>query len=254
MDHSFPVDLPVLGWGPRSATPRALLLHGVGSGAATWWQIASGLAAAGWRVEAPDLRGHGSAPATMRYRLDDYVGDLSALGGGWDLLVGHSLGGALAVLLAERDRAVARRLLLIDPALYIPAERLELVVSRQLVGFAQPVAAAALAAANPRWHPEDVARRTQAYAAATAYVVERTLRDNPQWNLLEAAAKLAVPTTVLGADPAMDAAFPPQLGADLTARNPLVQYAMVAGAGHSLQRDEPQRVLAEALAAGPPEI
>lgn len=248
MDHSFPVDLPVLAWGPRSAGRRALLLHGVGSAAGTWWQIASGLAAHGWRVEAPDLRGHGSAPATQRYRLSDYVGDLTELGGGWDLLVGHSLGGALAMLLAHGNPGVAKRLLLVDPVVYIPEECHETVVAMQTAGFDVPYDPAAAAVANPRWHPEDVARRDRARAMATRYTVERTFRDNPRWDLRDEVAGLGVPVVILGADPKHTPACPPELGALLAASNPLLRYEIVAGATHSLQRDDPHRVLAEALA------
>ncbi|HET8661248.1 MAG TPA: alpha/beta fold hydrolase [Micromonosporaceae bacterium] len=247
MDHSFPVDLPVLGWGPRSAARRALLLHGVGSAASTWWQVASGLAAHGWRVDAPDLRGHGAAPATLRYRLADYVSDLAALGGEWDLLVGHSLGGAVAVLLAYEHPSTVRRLLLVDPALYIPTERHELVVTAQTARFDPP---AVPAEADPRWHPEDIVRRERAHALATRYVVERTFRDNPRWDLRDQVAGLGMPVLVLGADPDLSPAFPPELGAMLTARNPRLRYAAVAGATHSMQRDDPDRVLAEALALG----
>ncbi|HET8684049.1 MAG TPA: alpha/beta fold hydrolase [Micromonosporaceae bacterium] len=250
MDHSFPVDLPVLAWGPRSAARRALLLHGVGSAGSTWWQVASGLAAHGWRVEAPDLRGHGTAPATLRYRLSDYASDLTALGGGWDLLVGHSLGGAVAVLLAYGHPGAARRLLLVDPALYIPQEHHERVVVAQAARFDPPDDPATTAEANPRWHPEDIVRRERAHALATRYVVERTFRDNPRWDLRDEVAGLGIPVLVLGADPGLAPAFPPELGAMLTARNPLLRYEAVAGATHSMQRDDPDRVLAEALALG----
>jgi pimeloyl-ACP methyl ester carboxylesterase len=38
-----------------------VLLHGVMSCAATWWRIGLALAARGWRVDAPDLPGHGDS-------------------------------------------------------------------------------------------------------------------------------------------------------------------------------------------------
>jgi alpha-beta hydrolase superfamily lysophospholipase len=40
---------------------KALLVHGLAGSGATWWQIAQGLAASGFEVTAPDLRGHGGS-------------------------------------------------------------------------------------------------------------------------------------------------------------------------------------------------
>ena len=45
-------------WGALDAPPL-LLLHGITSLAATWWRVGPAIAAAGFRVVAPDLPGHG---------------------------------------------------------------------------------------------------------------------------------------------------------------------------------------------------
>jgi alpha-beta hydrolase superfamily lysophospholipase len=54
--------LPRLHWGEESATRKALVVHGLGSSAATTWQVSEALAEAGWSATAVDLRGHGLAP------------------------------------------------------------------------------------------------------------------------------------------------------------------------------------------------
>ena len=58
---SNPVALATTVWGngPR----RAMLLHGLTSAATTWWRVGPALAALGFTVVAPDLRGHGKSPA-----------------------------------------------------------------------------------------------------------------------------------------------------------------------------------------------
>ncbi|HSK98147.1 MAG TPA: alpha/beta fold hydrolase, partial [Euzebyales bacterium] len=71
-DYDRPVALPTLEWGVHGSR-RALLLHGLSSAASTWWRIADALAGAGYRVTAPDLRGHGNAPHTSSYRLSGYA-------------------------------------------------------------------------------------------------------------------------------------------------------------------------------------
>ncbi|WP_077223307.1 alpha/beta fold hydrolase [Rathayibacter sp. VKM Ac-2630] len=107
-------------------TRTALLLHGLGGAGGTWWRVAEALEAAGWTVSAPDLRGHGDGARGGSSRHDDFADDVLALrpdgGGAWGLVVGHSLGGAVAVRAAARDPEWAARLALIDPVLRLPEE------------------------------------------------------------------------------------------------------------------------------------
>src|SRR4051794_17358380 len=98
------VTLPRLSWGDPFAARRALLVHGLGSNGALMWRYGVALADAGWRADAVDLRGHGTAPRTLDYRVAAYAADLIAARPDdtdvWDLVVGHSLGGAAAVVAA----------------------------------------------------------------------------------------------------------------------------------------------------------
>lgn len=81
---------------------------------------------AGFDVVVPRLPGHGTSGADfMRSRKDDWVGAaekaLVELGGQYQevSLVGHSMGGAIAVLLASRHPVAS--VVLYAPALHIPA-------------------------------------------------------------------------------------------------------------------------------------
>lgn len=110
--------------------PLVFLLHGFPE---TWWawrhQIAP-LAEAGFRVIAPDLRGHGETEKTGPYDLDTVTGDvlrlLESLGAGHRMhLVGHDWGGALAWHLASHfPEAVDRLAILNCPHPAIMGERL----------------------------------------------------------------------------------------------------------------------------------
>jgi pimeloyl-ACP methyl ester carboxylesterase len=100
----------------RGEGPDVVLIHGVTSSLATWYNgILTSLVAAGFRVTAYDLRGHGlSESAPTGYSSQETALDLAALldalGIGQAMLAGHSFGGAIAMnfamLYPERTRGV----------------------------------------------------------------------------------------------------------------------------------------------------
>jgi pimeloyl-ACP methyl ester carboxylesterase len=92
--------------GPPEAE-AIILLHGYPQSSASWRSVSPGLAAAGYRVLAPDQRGYspGARPTDRRaYVITELVGDILALAdqAGIDRfhLVGHDWGGAVAWALA----------------------------------------------------------------------------------------------------------------------------------------------------------
>jgi pimeloyl-ACP methyl ester carboxylesterase len=122
-------------WGPEDAPP-VLLLHCRGADGADWASIAERLATGprARRVYAPDLRGHGrsdwpgskpgAGPEVYAYEVmrDDLLAFLGALGIGRADVVGHSLGGAVGCLLAQRAPGAVRRLVLEDVPAPIPLD------------------------------------------------------------------------------------------------------------------------------------
>ena len=170
--------------------------------------------------------------------------------GPWDLVVGHSLGGAVAVKTAAADPGWTKSVLLIDPVLVVAEDRHDDLIAT-LRGDLDNLDPAALLSAHPRWHLEDAVQKVNAARVASPYLVERTVRDNPDWQLEEAAAGLQPRTRALAGDPALDASFPVTLAERIAARNPRFTFVVVDGAGHSVHRDDPDRVVAEALALLP---
>lgn len=241
------VNLRTLRWGHPDA-PRVLLVHGVQSAAGTWWRIADGLARAGLHVIAPDLRGHGGSPSAKRYRLADFVADLDGVGREWELVVGHSLGGTLAACAVAHRPRFARRAVLLDPVLQLPDDAFESIVAGQLaeLAAAEP---AAIRLANPGWHPEDVRQKVLAAAACSPHAAEAVLRDNRPWEYRRLVADARTPVTILGGDPRAGAMLDPAVGEALAAANADVDYRLLAGAGHSLHRDQPELVLRALLDA-----
>jgi pimeloyl-ACP methyl ester carboxylesterase len=227
-------------WNPGGAH-RALLLHGLGSDGATMWRLADHLAGRDYEVVAPDLRGQGISPPATSYTLDEMAADVRALGGGWDLVVGHSLGGAIAaVLLADAD--LARGGVLLDPVLLVaPAQRAELESIADEAGGA--VTFERIRAEAPSWSTEDAFRLARASAMLSPHVVHRIVADNPQWDLLPHVAAWTVPVTILAADPAMAPMFTPEHAAAVVAACATARIITVPQAGHSVHRDAPDTVL-----------
>ncbi|MBB5889761.1 alpha/beta fold hydrolase [Kutzneria kofuensis] len=96
--------------------PPVVLLHAMASSGGTWRRLAACLPDR--RVILPDLRGHGRSSRAADYTLagfrDDMVGLLDELGLDRVDLVGHSLGGRIASMIALDSPARVRRLVLED--------------------------------------------------------------------------------------------------------------------------------------------
>jgi 3-oxoadipate enol-lactonase len=113
-------------WGPADAPPL-VLLHALGEGAADWDDVAPAFAGH-WRVYAPDLRGHGRSDWPGDYSVElmraDVLGFLDALGLDRVDLIGHSMGGLVAYLLAAEGPERVARLILEDVAALLPRQRI----------------------------------------------------------------------------------------------------------------------------------
>jgi esterase len=103
--------------GDHAAVPL-VLLHGMRSDRSTWADVAPDLAAAGYRVIAPDMRGHGESPRTATYSFEEMREDVREFADGLGLdrfvLGGHSMGGTVTTLFAERYPGRLRGLIVVD--------------------------------------------------------------------------------------------------------------------------------------------
>ncbi|WP_448148208.1 alpha/beta fold hydrolase [Labrys miyagiensis] len=105
-------------WGRGTERP-ILLLHGFGGDSQTWTLLASPLVRQGRKVVAPDLPAHGATDfdeTTLDAMADAIVVFIDRLGLGGAELVGHSLGGAVAMRVARRLGERVGRVTLIAPA------------------------------------------------------------------------------------------------------------------------------------------
>lgn len=98
------------------AGPSVLLAHGITDSAATWDRVATGLAPS-YDVVRYDARGHGLSDRATSYPFELHASDLIGLARALRLdrpvLIGHSMGGAVATVAAAE--LGARALILEDP-------------------------------------------------------------------------------------------------------------------------------------------
>src|SRR5213075_3351684 len=100
--------------------PLVVLLHGFPEFWYSWRKQIPALAAAGFHVIAPDLRGYNDSPRPLEvdaYRITEVVGDVAALimkNGGRCTLVGHDWGGYAAWYLAMMHPALVERLIILN--------------------------------------------------------------------------------------------------------------------------------------------
>jgi len=114
------LSMRVCAWGP-AAGPAVVCCHGWLDQGAAWDAVAVQLVARGYRVFAPDHRGHGHSdwtPTGSTYHFMEYVADLDALLDVLELpsavLVGHSMGGTISSLLAGLRPQRVTGLVLLD--------------------------------------------------------------------------------------------------------------------------------------------
>jgi pimeloyl-ACP methyl ester carboxylesterase len=116
-------------WGPAGA-PGLVLVHGTGAHARWWDHIAPFLEAEGFRVVALSMSGHGDSDWRDRYSLDQWSEEVMAVASaarasGPPVIIGHSLGGGVALHAAGRFGGMLAGIVVIDTAVHegpLPAE------------------------------------------------------------------------------------------------------------------------------------
>jgi pimeloyl-ACP methyl ester carboxylesterase len=220
--------LYVHSWGPASAGRIAILIHGVTSWHRTWTRAAPLLVAHGYRVLAPDLRGHGNSPRASSYRPEDFAADVvESLPAGADLAIGHSLGGR--TLAHALDGLRPGRAAYIDPAFRLsPRRNRDIEAALAFVGSLRNMTATRMTRMNPRWPAEAVTAELTGSAQSDPAVMPG-LAD---WG--DFVPEPSVPSLVQVADPSF--LIPADFAADLAGRGFAVR--LVTGARHCIHHDD----------------
>ncbi|MDJ0664809.1 MAG: alpha/beta hydrolase [Acidimicrobiia bacterium] len=227
-----PVALATSVWG--NGLRRALLLHGLTSSGPTWWRVGEALAERGFTVVAPDLRAHGMSPKGDSVSIQSHRDDVLLLGRGWDLLIGHSLGGAIAASVVAASSDFAARVVLEDPAI-------DSTVTTDFVADSPKLpmhpTEAAVAAENPGWDRKDVAIKVEALLACGPHIIERTLGDASPWDIWPDILGSPVPTMIVAADAGVGSLVSAEKEQEVRATAGHLHFERIPGAGHSVHRD-----------------
>ena len=250
---------PTQSWGDPADAPL-LLVHGVTSNAAIWWRVGPALAAAGRRVVAVDMPGHGrTARAPRSHLFVDTAAELAAFvrAAGLDepglAVVGHSWGAMVAAHLPAAGLR-PRTLVLLDPPVRTLGRLTALTAEPPERDYSTlEEATAAVRAANPEWSEGDVRAKAQALTEFTPQLVLDVLLKNGDWDggmaALRDRAATGVDAWLIRGEwdaggfipdfkvPAIEA----QLGAD--------HVVTIEGAPHSPQRMFPEATLVAILRA-----
>jgi N-formylmaleamate deformylase len=228
-----------------------VLLHGIGSSHTTWWPVIDPLARH-FRLIAPDWRGHGASDKPdLGYLVEDYAADLDGLlrGLGLDrpLVLGHSLGGTVALHWASNHPGSARRLVVEDP----PLRRHEDVgglFDSWIALASQPVeqTAAYYAREYPHWSPEECLRRAETIASVHLGVFtelrDRNLHDDGMDRITPLAA-IDVPTLLVHGDVETGGMVPEKDAQQFAQTIPNATVRRIPGGSHSLHRDHVSQFL-----------
>lgn len=220
--------------------PALILIHGAGGNHLHWPAALRRLPGA--TVYAIDLPGHGRSEGPGRERIEDYAADvlrfMDAVGVARGVLVGHSMGGAIAQMTALLAPERVAGLVLVGTG-----ARLR-VAPVLLDGILQDARAAIALITEWAWGPEAdpvmVARGRQMMARVNPQVVWGDFAACDRFDIRERVGEIAAPTLIItGAE---DRMTPPKFGQWLAERIPGARFVLVEGAGHMVMLEKPDPV------------
>jgi pimeloyl-ACP methyl ester carboxylesterase len=229
-------------WGDSSAPPT-LLIHGITSDCGTWWRVGPAIAAAGRRVVAIDLPGHGGTSWEGRHRFPETARDVSGLIAGLGLdpdglpILAHSWGAMVSVWLT-RSGVRPRPLILVDPPSLTRAE-LDLMSDDPEDTPLRSVedATELLRASHPDWAEGDVVAKAQGLARYDRSAVRSILLGNGVWRSgVDRLADLAEITWLIRGDPSAGGLTPDRVAAAYRQRIGSDRVITIGGAPHGPHR------------------
>ncbi|WP_437313702.1 alpha/beta fold hydrolase [Sorangium sp. So ce385] len=230
------------------AKPPVVLLHGLMGSGASWTPLARALEGE-FDVVMPDARGHGDSSAPHHgYRYDDHASDVVGLIRGLGLsrpvLLGHSMGGMTAAVVASRGAGVLRGLILVDPTFLSPERQREVRDSdvadqhRQALGLRKSDLVAQARARDPRRSPEIVELQAEARLKTRMAAFDVLTPPNPEFR--DVVGAIDVPSLLVIGDSSPVVTL--EMATELRSLNPRLRIEQVQGAGHGLPFQRPERL------------
>ena len=227
--------------------PPVILLHGLMLNGSCWIPLARALEK-DYDVVMPDARGHGYSSAPVQgYRYDDLAADvmslIDALGLDNPVLLGHSMGGMTAAVVASRNPKRLRGLVLADPTFLTPQRQREVYESdvtdqhRRILSQPREEILAEMLGRNSRRSQEVIDLFAQARFQTSICAFEVLTPPNPDY--VQLINTLDVPSLLIVGD--VGSVVSPKVAAELAGLNQYLEVIQIAEAGHGVPYDQPER-------------
>lgn len=226
--------------------PPLILLHGLMTNGACWTPVARALEAE-YDVIMPDARGHGKSSAPKdgyRYEnhANDVVGLINILGLSAPIVIGHSMGGMTAALVACHTPICLRGLVLADPAFLSPEVQREVYESdvaeqhRQLLSKSLDEILSDARHRHPH-RPLDILKLlAKARQQTSLHAFQVLTPPNPDYKQLVSA--MAIPSLLVMGDTGIISS---SVAEELQNLNPQFRIEKIANVGHGLHYDRPEQ-------------
>ncbi len=230
-----------------ASQPPVILLHGLAASGACWAALAQALEA-DYDVIMPDARGHGGSSVPAHgYRYEDHardiVGLIEALHLMHPILIGHSMGGLVAAVLASRHPGLLRGLILADPTFLSPKVQRAVRDSdvadqhRRTLSMALDDVVAEVRSRHPHRSLDTIQRIAQARLQTSLAAFDVLTPPNPDYRQVVRA--IEAPCLLVIGGPA--GVVSPEVAADLRGLNARLQVEQIPEAGHGFIYDQPER-------------
>lgn len=225
--------------------PPLILLHGLMANGLCWTGLARVLEKE-YDVIMPDARGHGkSSVPDFGYRYEDHANDVAglikALRLSPPILLGHSMGGMTAAVVASHKPNLLRGLILADPtflSLKVQREVRDSDVAdkhRMILNMSLDAAVAEARFRHPNRSQETLELFARARLQTSMAAFDVLTPPNPDYKQL--ISKIDVPSLLLLGDKGVVSSV---VAEELQRLNPGLRVEQIREAGHSLHLDQPE--------------
>jgi pimeloyl-ACP methyl ester carboxylesterase len=227
--------------------PPLVLLHGLTGSGACWSPLARALEGE-YDVVMPDARGHGNSSTPLNgYRYQDHASDvvglIHELGLAAPVLLGHSMGGMTAAVVATQIATTIRGVILADPTFLSPQRQREVhegdVVEqhRQILSLDRGDMLAQARVRHAHRRPEFVELVAEARLKTRIGTFDVLRPPNPEYHQL--VSTIHVPILLVIGDNGTVVSL--ETARELQNLNPRLRVEQVQDAGHGLPYDQPER-------------
>lgn len=227
--------------------PAVVLLHGLMTNGACWTPLARTLEN-DYDVVMPDARGHGNSDAPDHgYSYDTLAADVESLIDALELtapvVLGHSMGGMTAAVVASRNPKRLRGLVLADPTFLTLQRQREVHQSdvadqhRRILNRSEGDLLAEMRIRHSHRSREVIELLVQARLQTSISAFEILTPPNPDY--MQLINILDVPSLLVVGDAGSVVSL--ELAAELAGLNQRLEVVQIKEAGHGLPYDQPER-------------